>query len=466
MERYSPIPEKHDLRQSAYSIIAEQSDPIARAELMVAGIDGGLPLTTTELLENIHQISDEDERAPDRASSFQSKLFIAGRAIEALANQQRYAETDNLARFLEERSFSEYFSSVTTLLKNGYGGPNDAYFHWPAAELMDLAIQGPDQPAEVSPANAADKQQYYLSNYLVAIARNGFDIMDPNNEYAATAEVITNDLQIAQGEKSGWKQYILRHICHEYVSGQHTALGERYLQFLDDYEDRALMYAGMMEYTDDVVAKRRMRAQIDGLCPGVLNQNPRGGPREQLRLRLLYQMARSGPEGASEARENIGKPGRYLPDEQLKAHLEIYKQLGDYGSRLLCLEFFNKAYSTAPNTLSDYLLQVAEADIAHGNSTSFFAPLPGVVHPRVSFVCQQIDEIYYLNESEQADIEAGLSLSLPRYRQQRDRASAALASFLAKQRSLQTADYFLNRIVASEEKVKGFAAVARQLDNS
>ena len=513
-------PEQDPYSEAARQLIDAEVDPIIKAGMMNAAIDEGMPLGVDELLGVIGEISDEDERAPDRVTPYERQTYIAKAAVDAFANQERFTETGPLLNFLKARSSYSYLEGVIVLLEHGYAGPNNDLLQFTTAEIADMVVYDPDA-ARTTPSpihnNDARIQQFYLELYLRGAAHMGANITEADSNFQ---HMFSTFMELSKSlHQEPWQtQRMMTTIGRAYAEGGHIDSALEWKDRLADHTLRASLAVDIMERAKNPELSKKLTVEVDGLmvktmmCDGECGHkycNPERDVRE-LFLKRLKLEAQTDRDGALDALLRIKEPQFYFPDKQLEVYLEIYKSLGGDDVRKYSLSILNDLNHHRKDYLAGVIKQVAEADIKWNKTLSF----PDVNDEPVPLIAWEVEKVYWgidkyrhrITGEDMGDMEfvtkhdrggpaedeipymrllgmntgeeevdafgplsasfsgdpAAIEADLRHSQEQRDRAFVTIATLLVGQGLQAAADYFLRKVDAQDEKVRGLVAVGRE----
>lgn len=498
------------LTQEAQDLIHAESEPVMRGRMIVAAVEEGLPIGADEVLNNLARIPNEYDDDAEETSPFKHKDDLIQQTVAAFARQGRFADADTLIAFALELEPHTYLESVSAVIKQGYGGPDNAYFHLSKERLCELAIAPshydlPERPAE----RVGDimVQRDYLGGYLKAIARSGINFLEFGSEHnfiyntviAMYDELADEDAPKDLSQIQGY----LAAYAKAYMEGGHAELALIAKDMIQDHTFRAKACLDILDRTEDPAMQSQLLLELSDLeqqiagCQGECGYElcTAGAVRRNFQLHITKQRLRLNAIDLRQAEEQADRENEwYHPLELAAVYLELYRRSGEEEARSGCLQFFNDITDYSPEIVSRQLLAVAEADTRSGRTI----PLEGEDIPQV---CWEIESIFWgadryveatLDESmpeinglfdtvmagdkdrSETDPNAigplsleygepGVIEDLENCLKQRDRAHVVLATLTAKQGALRASQKLLSKVEGAEEKVRGMLAVAHAL---
>lgn len=515
MSEYAPGHE-HPLLIEAERLISTAPDSMTKANMICVAIEQGMPLGVETLMQSIAEISGHDERGPDVLSLYQQKTSVMQAGVKALASQKRFDDTGPLMHALKMTGASVYQESVTCLLGHGYAGLNDELLSVTAEEIMDGVRYNPDRLRYPATAHYDEmrSQVFALETYLEAVAHTGVDITESGSEYSRMLVAIAH-MSVALDQDAWQQQRRTKVFGLAYAHGNHLESALQWKEKLTDHTLKATLCLEIAGKADDPAVYNAMLDEAEHLtaeiarCTGdCLNRHcdPKRDVREVSLMRWKL-LAQENTAGAYAVKQSMGKPEMYFPKEQMEVYMEMYKNTGDEECRSYCLGLLNDSLYRPRPYLSKVIGTVAEADMKWGNVLA--SPL--AADEPVPMIGWEVEKVYwgidkYLKvslgedtsdvtyetkfdrgmptdkdtelwkvfgmQTEYHDATAFGPLSstfgdpemiqadLERCQKQRDAAYVELALLLTDHGSHTAANYFLNKIDRSEDKIRGLVAIA------
>jgi hypothetical protein len=399
-----------ELKAQAEQMIATARDPVERGWMMVAAIEEGAAVMPQDILSNSATVAEiHVQENPYDASTNRLVRLLKEGAIKAYADNDQFAEADELIAGFRGVNTGAYFDSICEMLERGHAGPGEAYTHLGIEELRAMAkvhlveIGIPENGSAHRLGAETQHQLTFISQYMASLGRYGVDVFHAEGEHGDLLPVV-HDMS-ERTDSSRRYENALFELGKQYAAGNNLHLATQCMQLINRLVPRAELGFDILDKAGGVPAAPELSREVLPLIDKIeesaaLDGNPQGIKVYdifKLRMRHVELIMRDGYnaiplmktlEEDSELREHA--------EIQLDFHLNLYRRTGNDKAREISLGYLSHTLGHTPKEAAGYIRDIAEADLAFGRT------IPNLDNEPVPMVCRELDQIFWGDRKFQA----------------------------------------------------------------